>query len=80
MRGTLKPAWGKKLPVVFCVFSVMQTHQWAEDYFLVRMVVPGTKPVENPCVKSPNHMYMFDVLHMCLLFSIIIFSCQFLYG
>ena len=23
-------------------------HQWAADYFLVRMVVPGTKPVENP--------------------------------
>ena len=25
-----------------------QAHQWAADYFLVRMVVPGTKPVENP--------------------------------
>ena len=24
-------------------------HQWAANYFLVRMVVPGTKPVENPC-------------------------------
>ena len=23
-------------------------HQWAADYFLVGMVVPGTKPVENP--------------------------------
>ena len=26
-------------------------HQWAADYFLVRMVVPGTKPVENPWCK-----------------------------
>ena len=25
-----------------------QAHQWAANYFLVRMVVPGTKPVENP--------------------------------
>ena len=23
-------------------------HQWAANYFLVRMVVPGTKPVETP--------------------------------
>ena len=28
-------------------------HQWAADYFLVRMVVPGTKPVENPCSSCP---------------------------
>ena len=27
-------------------------HQWAADYFLVRMVVPGTKPVENPWFKT----------------------------
>ena len=27
-------------------------HQWAADYFLVRMVVPGTKPVENPCCRG----------------------------
>ena len=27
----------------------VQVHQWAANYFLVRMVVPGTKPVENPC-------------------------------
>src|SRR4029434_1424597 len=26
----------------------VQAHQWAANYFLVRMVVPGTKPVENP--------------------------------
>src|SRR4029434_478340 len=27
----------------------VQAHQWAANYFLVRMVDPGTKPVENPC-------------------------------
>src|SRR4029434_5834859 len=29
----------------------VQVHQWAANYFLVRMVVPGTKPVENPWAK-----------------------------
>src|SRR4029434_1745136 len=29
----------------------VQAHQWAANYFLFRMVVPGTKPVENPCSK-----------------------------
>ena len=27
----------------------VQAHQWAANSFLVRMVVPGTKPVETPC-------------------------------
>src|SRR4029434_3813005 len=27
----------------------VQVHQWDTNDFLVRMVVPGTKPVENPC-------------------------------
>ena len=30
-------------------------HQWAADYFLVRMVVPGTKPVENPWFSPFGH-------------------------
>ena len=34
-----------KLPSI-----LIHARQWATDYFLVRMVVPGTKPVENPCV------------------------------
>ena len=29
-----------------------QAHQWATNYFLVRMVVPGTKPVENPWLRQ----------------------------
>ena len=29
----------------------VQVHQWAANYFLVRMMVPGTKPVENPCYR-----------------------------
>ena len=31
-----------------------RAHQWAADYFLVRMVVHGTKPVENPCTKQSD--------------------------
>src|SRR4029434_5798066 len=38
-------AWQRWLQTRTCV----QAHQWAANYFLVRMVVPGTKPVENPC-------------------------------
>src|SRR4029434_9009715 len=30
----------------------VQAHQWAAKYCLVRMVVPGTKPVENPWPKQ----------------------------
>ena len=26
----------------------VQAHQWAANYFLVRIVVPGTTPFENP--------------------------------
>ena len=33
-----------------------QAHQWAVDYFLVRMVVPGTKLVENPCKIGRAHV------------------------
>ena len=34
------------------MFCESLAHQWAADYFLVRMVVPGTKPVENPWAKG----------------------------
>src|SRR4029434_10309735 len=46
-------------------------HQWAADYFLVRMVVPGTKPVENPCNINVGHQGCTDctslhgILGMC---------------
>src|SRR4029434_8643748 len=38
-------AWRPRLQTRTCA----QAHQWAANYYLVRMVVPGTKPVENPC-------------------------------
>ena len=38
-------AWQRRLQTR----TRVQAHQWAANYFLVRMVVPGTKPVENPC-------------------------------
>ena len=31
-----------------------QAHQWAANYFLVRMVVPWTKLVENPCSRKTS--------------------------
>ena len=45
------------------------THQWAADYFLVRMVVPGTKPVENPCYSAkPYRTDVFSLLSAALKF------------
>src|SRR4029434_2049393 len=41
-------AWRRRLQTR----TGVQAHQWAANYFLVRMVVPGTKPVENPCIIS----------------------------
>src|SRR4029434_8069616 len=38
-------AWRRRLQTP----THVQAHKWAANYFLVRMVVPGTKPVENPC-------------------------------
>src|SRR4029434_925093 len=37
-------AWRRRLQTR----TRVQAHQWAANDFLVRMVVPGTKPVENP--------------------------------
>src|SRR4029434_2955747 len=39
-------AWRRRLQ------TRTHAHQWAANYFLVRMVVPGTKPVENPCSRA----------------------------
>src|SRR4029434_8721338 len=38
-------------------------HQWAAEYFLVRMVLHGTKPVENPCSNTPTHSHKQTHLH-----------------
>src|SRR4029434_2754610 len=48
-------AWRQRLQTR----TPVQAHQWAANYFLVRMVVPGTRPVENPCT-SPA---FFPLLH-----------------
>src|SRR4029434_8120438 len=39
----------------------VQAHQWAADYFLVRMVVPGTKPVETPWLKAVQRNFLVPV-------------------
>ena len=41
-------AWRRRLQTC----TRVQAHQWAANYFLVRMVVPGTKPVENPWARA----------------------------
>ena len=41
----------------------VQAHQWAANYFIVRMVVPGTKPVENPWFTSLFLLDLSDLIH-----------------
>src|SRR4029434_10785251 len=46
-----------------------QAHQWAANYFLVRMVVPRTKLVENPCLKSQTLTGIPFVWQHCFVLS-----------
>ena len=48
----------KKKGTGLYIFWESLAHQWAADYFLVRMVVPGTKPVENPCTNGSTQPLM----------------------
>src|SRR4029434_353689 len=36
----------------------VQAHQGGANYFLVRMVVPGTQPVENPCYRESTEHFL----------------------
>ena len=57
-------AWQRRLQTR----TRVQAHQWAANYFLVRMVVPGTKPVENPCseellITHEQHSKLSSITH-----------------